>query len=142
MLVEVEEVPNGAGARTMTRVRRFRDVAIVLGACLAMCPAVQATVGKRVTHTTLTGPTLANDDYHVTYAVKVAGATTGRIEFDLSSPKHPAWKVFARATLGPDGIVRYTTQTMTAPGTYRMRAVYVGDATHLASSATISWEVV
>jgi hypothetical protein len=126
----------------MTRVRRLLRVAILLGACLAVCAAAQAAVVKRATHTTITGPTLANDDYHVTYTVKVAGATTGRIELDLSSLKHRAWKVFARAPLGPDGTVSYTAKTITASGTYRMRAVYLGDATHRTSSATVSWEVV
>jgi hypothetical protein len=126
----------------MTRVRRFLCVAILLGVCLAVCAAAQAAVVKRLTHTTLTGPALANDDYHVTYTVRVAGATTGRIELDLSSVAHPAWKVFARAPLGPTGIVSYTTKTITASGTYRMRAVYCGDTTHLPSSATVSWEVV
>ncbi len=126
----------------MPRVRRFLCVAILLGAFLAVCPATQATVVKRVTHTTLTGPTLASDDSHVTYTVKVAGVTTGRIELDLSSLKHPAWKVYARALLGANGIVAYTTKTITVSGTYRMRAVYLGDTTHLPSSATVSWEVV
>jgi hypothetical protein len=97
---------------------------------------------KRVTHTTLTGPALADDDYHVTYTVKVAGATSGRIELDVSSLKRPVWKVFARAPLGLNGIVSYTTRTITASGTYRVRAVYLGDATHFPSSATVSWEVV
>jgi hypothetical protein len=132
----------------MTRVLRFVRVAILLGACLAACAAAEAAAAaaasgvRRTTHTTLTGPTLANDDYHVTYTVKVAGATTGRIELDLSSLKHPTWKVFARAPLGPDGTVSYTAKTITASGMYRMRAVYLGDATHLPSSATVSWQVV
>jgi len=95
-----------------------------------------------VTHTTLTGPTLADDDYHVTYTVKVAGATGGRVELDLSSLKRPAWKVLARAPLGPDGSVSYTARTTMVRGTYRVRALYLGDATHLPSSATVSWEVV
>jgi hypothetical protein len=125
----------------MTRVRRFVCAAILLGACLAACAAAPAAV-KRVTHTTLTGPTLANDDYHVAYTVKVAGATTGRVEFDLSSPKHPAWTVVTRAPLGPDGTVSYTTKTITVSGAYRMRALYLGDATHLPSSAAVSWDVV
>jgi hypothetical protein len=123
-------------------VRRFLSVAILVGACLAVCAAAQGAAAKRVTHTTISGPTLANDDYHVTYTVKVAGATTGRIELDLSSLKHPAWKLFAREPLGPGGTVSYTTRTITTSGTYRMRAVYLGDATHLPSSATVSWEVV
>ena len=138
----IEDALNGVGARTMTRVRRFLCVSILLGACLSVCAAVQAAAVRRVTHTTLTGPTLANDDYHVTYTVKVAGATTGRIELDLSSLRHPAWKVIARTALGPNGIVSYTTRTITASGTYRVRAVYLGDGTHLPSSATVSWEVV
>jgi hypothetical protein len=115
---------------------------ILLGACLAVCAAGQATVVKGVTRTTLTGPTLANDDYHVTYRVRVRGATTGRVALALSSLKHPVWKVLARATLGADGIVSYTTKTITTPGTYWMRAVYLGDVAHLPSSATVSWEVV
>jgi len=126
----------------MVRVRQSLSGAILLGACLVVCAAAQAAVGKHTTRTTLTGPTLANDDYHVTYTVKVAGATTGLIELDLSNVKHPAWKLFARARLGPNGIVSYTAKTITAAGTYRMRAVYLGDATHLPSSATVSWEVV
>jgi hypothetical protein len=123
-------------------VRRFACVAILLGACLAVCAAAQAGAVKHATHTTLTGPALANDDYHVTYTVNVAGATTGWIELDLSSLKHPTWKMFTRVQLSLNGIVSYTTKTLTAPGTYRMRAVYLGDATHLPSSATVSWEVV
>jgi hypothetical protein len=115
---------------------------ILLAACLAVCVTAHAAVAKRVTHTTLTGPTLANDDYHVTYTVKVAGATTGRIELALSSLKHPAWKLLAREPLGPGGTLSYTTKTITTSGTYRMRAVYLGDATHLPSWATVSWEVV
>jgi hypothetical protein len=99
-------------------------------------------VVKHVTRTTLSGPTLANDDYHVTYTVKVKGAATGRIELALSSLRHPAWKVCDRATLGAGGILRYTVKTITAPGTYRMRAVYLGDAAHLPSSAMVSWQVV
>jgi hypothetical protein len=117
-------------------------VTILLGACVAVCGAAQAAVVKRVTHTTLTGPTLANDDYHVTFTVKVAGATTGRVELDSSSVKHPAWKVFARVRLGPGGIVSYTMRTITASGTYRVRALYLGDVMHRPSSATVSWEVV
>jgi hypothetical protein len=117
-------------------------VAILLGACLGVCAAAQAAAVKHATHTTLTGPALANDDYHVTYTVDVAGATTGSIELDLSSLKHPAWKVLARVQLGLTGIASYTNKTLTAPGTYRMRAVYLGDATHLPSSSTVSWEVV
>ena len=126
----------------MTYVQRFLCVVALVGAALAGGAHVQAAVVKRVTHTTLTGPMLANDDYHVTYTVKVAGATSGRIELDLSSLKHPAWKAFARVPLGRQGSVSYTTRTITAPGTYRVRAVYFGDASHLPSSATVSWEVV
>jgi hypothetical protein len=121
---------------------RFLCVVILVGAGLAVCAAAPAAVVKRVTHTTLTGPTFANDDYHVTYTVKVAGATGGRIELDLSSLKRPAWKVFARARLGRNGMVRYTARTITASGSYRLRAVYLGDATHRPSSATVSWDVV
>jgi hypothetical protein len=123
-------------------VQRFLCVMILVGVGLAGCVAAQAAVVKRVTHTTLTGPTFANDDYHVTYTVKVAGATSGRIELDLSSLKRPAWKAFARVPLGPSGTVSYTTRNITASGTYRVRAAYFGDATHLPSSATVSWEVV
>jgi hypothetical protein len=126
----------------MARVQRFLWMVILVGAGLAVCAAAQAAVVKRVTRTTLTGPTLANDDYHVTYTVKVAGTTRGRIELDLSSLKRPAWKVLARVSLGPGGVVSYTTRTITVSGTYRLRAVYLGDATHLPSSATVSWEVV
>jgi hypothetical protein len=126
----------------MTWMQRFLCVVLLLGAAVAGCAPGQAAVVKRVTHTTLTGPMLANDDYHVTYTVKVAGATSGRIEFDLSSLRHPAWKAFARVSLGPRGSVSYTTKTVTEPGTYRVRAVYFGDASHLPSSATVSWEVV
>jgi len=107
-----------------------------------MCSAAQAATLKRATHTTLTGPALANDDNHVTFTVKVKGAATGRVELDLSSLKHPAWKVLARVPLGPNGIVSYTTKTIKASGTYRMRATYLGDARHLPSSATVSWVVV
>src|SRR5215831_5064851 len=135
-------MPGRLRARTITRVRRAICVAILLGACLAVCAAVQAAALRRATHTTLAGPMLANDDYHVTFTVKVAGARTGRIELDLSSLKHPAWKVLARTSLGPNGIVSYTTKTPKAPGTYRMRARYLGDATHLPSSAAVSWQVV
>jgi hypothetical protein len=123
-------------------VRRFLCLLILVAASVAVCATAQASVVKRATHTTLSGPTFADDDYHVTYTVKVAGATGGLIELDLSSLKRPAWKAFARAPLGPDGIVRYTTRTITASGTYRVRAVYLGDATHSRSSATVSWEVV
>src|SRR5215467_6674259 len=127
----------------MARVKRFLCVMILAGAGLAVCATAQpAAAVKRVTHTTLTGPTLADDDYHVTYTARVAGATSGRIELEVSSLKRPAWKVFARAPLGPKGIVSYTTRIITAPGTYRVRAVYLGDAKHLPSSATVSWEVV
>ena len=126
----------------MIWVRRFLCVVILVGAALAWSVAIQAAVVKRVTHTTLTGPMLANDDYHVTYTVKVAGARSGRIELDLRSLKHPAWKAFARVRLGSSGGISYTTRTITAPGTYRVRAVYLGDASHLPSSAAVSWEVV
>ena len=57
----------------MTYVQRFLCVMALVGAALAGGAHVQAAVVKRVTHTTLTGPMLANDDYHVTYTVKVAG---------------------------------------------------------------------
>jgi hypothetical protein len=123
-------------------VQRFLWVVLLVGGGLVLSAAAQATVAKRVTHTALTGPTLAGDDYHVTFRVKVAGATSGRIELDLSSLKQPGWKLYARVPLGPNGIVSYTTRTITTPGTYRVRAVYLGDATHLPSSATVSWEVV
>lgn len=121
--------------------RRALIAASFVGACLVPCAGAQTAAVKHATRTRLTGPALANDDYHVTYTVKVTGATSGRIELALSSLAHPAWKALARLRLSA-GTASYTTRTITASGTYRMRALYLGDAAHLPSSATISWNVV
>ena len=96
---------------------------------------------RHYTHTTITAPPLVRKRAAVVYRGTVAGASSGKIELQSRSLTHSVWKTFALATIDANGSFRYRTR-VAGTGTYRIRAVYPGDSSHLPSMAIVSFKVV
>lgn len=96
---------------------------------------------RHYTHTTISAPMVVKKRSRVTYNGTVSGATGGQVKLQSRSLAHPAWKTFALAAIRANGAFTYKTR-VAEPGTYRIKAVYPGDTSHLASSSIVSFKVV
>jgi len=121
---------------------------LIGGLCLAAAAASCATATvdptefvKHRTRTALGAPTLADVDSRQTYSGRVAFASSGRVELESRSLANPTWRPFARENIAADGSFAYTGD-MPGAGTYWIKAVYLGDSTHLPSSAVVSFQVI
>jgi hypothetical protein len=121
---------------------------VVVGLCLAaVCAAcAAATVEptafvKHRTRTVLAAPTLGDTDSRQVYSGRVAFASSGRVELESRSLASPTWRPFAVENVAANGSFAYTAD-MPGSGTYWIKAVYLGDSTHLPSSGVVSFQVI
>ena len=120
----------------------------VAGLCLAAALAAGAAATadptafvKHRTRTVLAPPALADVDTRQTYSGRVDGASSGRVELESRSLAKPAWRPFAIEHIAANGTFAYTA-AMPGAGTYWIKAVFLGDGTHLPSSAVVSFQVI
>jgi hypothetical protein len=111
------------------------------GATHAAAPPAQTALLKHRTRTVLSPPTPADVDSRLIYAGRVDGASSGRVKLESSSLARPAWKALAVVRVAADGTFTYTTN-VPGDGTYRIRAVFLGDSSHLPSSAVVPLQVI
>jgi hypothetical protein len=94
---------------------------------------------RHVTSITLSAPRIARAGTRLKLAGKVNGAAGGEVLLQVR--KGSAWKTLALTRLSPTGAFAYAA-VLTSRGVARFRATYAGDATHLASAASVSLRVV
>jgi hypothetical protein len=111
------------------------------GATHAAASPAQSALLKHRTRTVLSPPTPADVDSRLIYAGRVDGASSGRVRLESSSIARPAWKALAVVRVAADGSFTYTTN-VPGDGTYRIRAVFLGDRRHLPSSAVVPLQVI
>jgi hypothetical protein len=63
------------------------------------------------------------------------------VKLESSSIAKPAWKALAIVRVAADGTFTFTTD-VPGDGIYRIRAVYLGDSSHLPSSAVVPLQVI
>ena len=95
---------------------------------------------QHYTRASLAGPRVARSHSAITLRGKISGLSAGKVAIQSGSPKK-GWKNLALMRVKRDGSFGYTTR-VGARGTYRVRAVFYGDASHLPSRAVISVKVV
>ena len=111
------------------------------GACGQPSLAYELTAYVRhYTRASLAGPRVARADSAITLRGKISGLSAGKVAIQSRSPKK-GWKTLALMRVKRDGSFGYKTR-VGAPGTYSVRAVFSGDASHLPSRAVISVKVV
>jgi hypothetical protein len=132
----------------VARLRPIVVCAFAAALCLAAAGAgfAATTPGKKAvlkhrTRTALAAPTLADVDTRMTYSGRVDGASSGRVELESRTLVRPAWKRFAIVRVAADGSFTFTTD-VPGSGTYRIKAVFLGDGSHLPSSAVVSFQVI
>ena len=101
--------------------------------------AYEMTVHVRhYTHTTITGPSVVRAHAQVTVKGRVSGISAGKVA--IQSRIKRRWKTLTLTSVKSNGRFSYKTH-VGAPGRYRGRVVYFGDASHLPSSAVFSVRV-
>jgi len=100
-----------------------------------------ASVAHAKKHTTLhlTGPARVRHRRSFTLRGTITPATAGVIALQVSNRGH--WRTVTTVAIGTDGSFRWRTSIRTR-GRYRFRAHFGGDATHTASSSSVSVTVV
>lgn len=94
---------------------------------------------QHYTHATLAGPSVARAHGLLTLTGGVSGLSSGKVA--IQSRSKTGWKTLTLMPVKPDGSFRFTTR-VGAPGTYRVRVVFFGDASHLPTSAVYSFKVI
>lgn len=95
---------------------------------------------QRYTSTTLNGPRLVGARKTVTFRGTVRGISSGKVEMQTAKASG-GWKSVALVATRAGGFFSWTTRTAGA-GTYRVRALYHGDASHRPSAAALTIRVV
>lgn len=106
----------------------FRDISYIATAYV-----------RHYTHASLSGPPVVRAHAKVTLKGKIDGLSSGKIA--LQSRSKSGWKTLALMPVKPDGSFLFATR-VGGTGTYRIRVVFFGDASHLATSAVYSFKVV
>jgi hypothetical protein len=96
---------------------------------------------KHPTQAKITAPPLIKHGSRITYSGTVAGASGGVVELQSRSSARPVWKSFGVASLSTTGAFKFQTRVATS-GTYRVKVVYPGDASHLPSTGIVSFKVI
>jgi hypothetical protein len=91
---------------------------------------------RHFTKIALRGPQVARPGAKLTFAGTVTGADGGKVQIQTAPSG-------ARATVAikRNGTFTWSTRAASRPGTYRVRAVYAGDAGHLPSNTVVSFLV-
>ena len=100
------------------------------------------TLTARVVHYTtakLVAPRTVHSRSRITFTGKITGADSGRVLIELRVGR--SWVKVAAVSVKKNGTFRVLTSSG-APGKYRYRAVYSGNARHLPSGATTTLTVV
>jgi hypothetical protein len=112
----------------------------VVGGSFAPTLSYQLTVRiHHATAITLPAPTVSHNGT-VTGKGTITGATGGTVAVFSHGPGHSGWTSLGNASIGGDGSFRYKTKA-SAPGTYRIKAVFKGDTSHQPSSAVVAFKV-
>ena len=93
---------------------------------------------QHYTHATLTGPRVVRAHGFVTLRGAIIGLSSG---ITIQSRTKTGWKTLTLMPVKAGGRFVFKTRVGT-PGTYRVRAVFFGDASHLPTSAVYSFKVV
>ena len=94
---------------------------------------------KHYTHATLTGPRVVRAKHKVTLRGQIVGLPSGKVV--IQSRSKTGWKTLRLMPVKANGKFVFTTR-VGGTGTYRVRVVFYGDASHLPSNAVYSFKVV
>jgi hypothetical protein len=102
----------------------------------ALTASIASTgVTKQPTTTTLRAVRRARIGARVLLLGSVKPFSSGRVKLRAKAPGTTAWRLLATVPLTADSQFSYPTRFRRV-GTYRLRATYAGDATHLASTGS------
>jgi hypothetical protein len=90
---------------------------------------------QRFTRITLRGPSVVRPGAQISFAGTVSGVEGGAVEVRAAGGKRQVVR------LARNGTFAWSARAPSQPGRYRVRALYRGDAAHLASSAVVSYRV-
>jgi hypothetical protein len=94
---------------------------------------------QRPTHARLTGPRVARAHSLVALSGKITGLASGKVA--IQSRTKTSWKTLALMPVKSNGGFVLNTR-VGGTGTFRVRVVFRGDASHLPSSAVYSFKVI
>lgn len=94
---------------------------------------------RHLTNATLTAPPVARAHSRLTLKGRISGLNAGKVAIQARNTTR--WKTLTLMAVKRNGSFVYKAR-VGAPGTYRFRAVYYGDASHLPSRAVVSIKVV
>ncbi len=94
---------------------------------------------QRSTRASLTGPRVARAHSLVALSGRIAGLVSGKVA--IQSRTKTGWKTLTLMPVKSNSSFVFRTR-VGAPGTYRVRVVFRGDANHLPSSAVYSFKVI
>ncbi len=90
---------------------------------------------KHATRASLSGPASVRARHVVALRGAIAGLSAGKVKIQLRGKA--GWTTLAQVAVKADGSFRYTFRAGAA-GLLRLRAIFAGDATHLAANALLS----
>ena len=94
---------------------------------------------RHYTNATLTGPRVVRAHHQVTLSGKIRGLSSGKIA--IQERRKGGWKTLTLTSVKANGAFVYRTRVGIAR-TYRVRAVFFGDASHLPTAAGYSFKVI